>query len=95
MILNAKVSGKDYLVCVCDENLLGKTLVEGDVEIKISRQFYGDKKASEEEVIQELKKATIINAFGEESVNALKKVKDISSTIYIQGVPHAQWVKLF
>ena len=94
MIMNKKMAGNGYLVCVCDEDLLGKILKENGFEIKVSKGFYGNSKASEEEVINELSKATIINVLGKESINTLRKVKKIINVIEIQGVPHAQWVKI-
>ena len=95
MILNKKERGNDYLVCVCDEYLLGKTLRDNNIELKIKKEFYGEYVAGKEEVISELEKATIINVIGEESVNTLKIVKEIGNIIYIQGVPHAQWIRMF
>ncbi len=94
MIMNKRMAGNNYLVCVCDEDLLGKILKENGLKIKVSKGFYGNLKASEEEVINELSKATIINVLGKESINTLRKVKKIINVTEIQGVPHAQWVKI-
>ena len=94
MIMNKRMAGNNYLVCVCDEGLLGKILKENGLKIKVSKGFYGNSKASEEEVINELSKATIINVLGKESINTLRKVKKIINVTEIQGVPHAQWVKI-
>lgn len=94
MILNSKKRNNDYVVSVCDDGLLGKTLEDSDYEIKVSKNFYGEKKASADEVTVELSKATIINAIGEESISILSKVKGDLKIIKVSGVPHAQWIKI-
>ena len=86
--------GSEVLVAVCDESCLGKEFSEGDICLKVSKEFYGEEHADYDEVVSALGDATIANLVGQKSVacaveNGFVDVKDI---IYIQGVPHVQMV---
>lgn len=86
--------GEEVLVAVSDESCLGKEFMEGDVHLKVSKEFYGEEPADKDEVVSALNEATIANIVGEQSVacaveNGFVNPKDV---LYIQGVPHAQMV---
>ncbi|MEM5853459.1 MAG: DUF424 family protein [Candidatus Aenigmatarchaeota archaeon] len=89
---------KDVLVVVCDEELLGKKLKikEKGITVEVSEKFYGGRLVDEETVVKLLKTATIGNLMGEKIVNLATEngfiVKE--NVILIDGVPHAQFVKL-
>ena len=89
---------KDVVVVICDEELLGKKLrmKEKDITIEISRKFYGGKLIDEETAIELLSKATIGNLMGKNIVELASKNGFIveKNVILIDGVPHAQFVKL-
>jgi len=82
------------VIAVCDKNLLGKTLQQGDIEIKVSESFYKGELKEEAEVIVLLKDASNVNLIGKESVAAGIKagVVEKENVIIIQGVPHAQYI---
>lgn len=92
MYLKIHQSGRYCVVAVCDEDILGKTLKEGNLTVEISEQFYKGKIASENEVIEALSMATTANIFGDKSVECAIKCNavDPDSVIRIEGVPHAQ-----
>jgi hypothetical protein len=52
------------MIAVCDKELLGKKLKHGDLKIEIKKSFYFEKFCSAEEIIKLIKKAKIINLFG-------------------------------
>lgn len=83
-----------FVIAVCDENLLKKTLEEGNLSLTVSEHFYKGEKRNEQEVVSILKDATNVNLIGEESVAAGIKAGIISegNIIRILGVPHAQAV---
>lgn len=56
----------EYMVNVCDEDLLGKQINEN---VKISEHFYKGELVDEERVLEELNKATLINLFGNNIVD--------------------------
>lgn len=62
------------ILSICDEDLLEKEFnFDNNIKIKISKNFYFEKKVNEEELRNILKneKFEIINAFGNKTVNLL------------------------
>jgi len=85
-----------YLVAICDKQLLGKTLTDGKIRFKVSEEFYGGELVEAKTCIRHLAKATIANMVGKKSVQTAIKAGLVheQAIIYIEGHPHAQWVKL-
>ncbi|MHA1925178.1 MAG: DUF424 domain-containing protein [Candidatus Thorarchaeota archaeon] len=85
-----------YVVAMCDEALLGKTLTEGAVKFKVSPEFYGDELVDVKVCVEHLNKATIANMVGSTSVKTAMKAGFVheQAVAYIEGHPHAQWVRL-
>ena len=83
-----------FVIAVCDEDLINKTINDGKVSIKVSEHFYKGEKKTEEQIIEILKDATNANLIGEEAVNAGIKAGIISkdNVMRIKGIPHAQAV---
>ena len=92
MIVSVKEEKNEVLVTLCDDELLGKELNFNGVKIKINEKFYGGEKKDKKEIKSILKKATIINAIGKESVNFCldEGYIDKERIIYINGIPHAE-----
>ncbi|MEM3403806.1 MAG: DUF424 family protein [Nitrososphaeria archaeon] len=84
------IKSKDYkMVNICDEEVCGTRLKEGELEINISEDFYSGEKIDEGELLNLLKSAQIINLTGNRCVrfavengfahkDAVKKVKSVS-----------------
>jgi hypothetical protein len=89
------ISDKEILIAVCDKEILGKTLKDNDVEIKIG-DFYKGEEVTEEDLLSNVKKATIVNAIGERTISLFLKNNIINreNLIYISGIPHAQIYKM-
>ena len=94
--MNLKQVGKNVLLAVCDCELLGKTLREGKIVFRIKDEFYNGRKATVEEAMDMINNSTIVNLVGKACVE-----KAISNgyvhpeaVIKIEGIPHAQIVKL-
>ncbi len=85
-----------YLVAICDESLLGRTLEEGDIKFNISEDFYGGDLVDLTTYLEHLKQATIVNMIGKNTVTAAIDAGFVNknAVLYIEGQPHAQWVKL-
>lgn len=92
---NVFKQGKNVLLAICDENILGKTFSEGELEITIT-EFYKGKNCDAVAAIKLAKKATIINAVGKDIINILieKKFVDASSIMKIGETLHAQVVSM-
>lgn len=67
--LRARRTEKEYLVSVCDENILGETLCDGEIEIFVNERFFGGDLVNIEKCLEELRKATSFNIFGTNIVN--------------------------
>ena len=89
--------GKDLLIGACDENLLGKQYKEGKFHLNIDKNFYGTNKITKESLKKYLKDATIANLVGETCIKIAINMGliDQSNVIHIQGIPHAQMVRMF
>ena len=88
--------GKEVVVAICDEDLLGKTFTEGAVKIEVSEKFYGGEKMKIKEAMKVAKKATIANFLGKNAVKYAVKSKLVhkDAVIVIASIPHAQLVKM-
>lgn len=85
-----------YVVAMCDEGLLGKTLKEGNVKFRVSPEFYGEELVDVKTCVEHLNRATIANMVGSMSVKTAMKAGFVheQAVAYIEGHPHAQWVRL-
>jgi hypothetical protein len=85
-----------YVVAMCDKNLLGKTLKHGDLRFKVSEEFYGGELVDLKVCMKHLERATIANMIGKRTVEAAMNAGFVheQAILYIEGHPHAQWVKL-
>jgi len=88
--------GEDLLIGACDEQLLGKCYKEGKFQLDVDKHFYGPTKISKDSLKQYLKDATIANLVGETCVQIAITMGliDPSCVIHIQGIPHAQMVRM-
>ena len=92
MYLKIHRSGENVIVAVCDKELIGKTLKEGNLSVTISEDFYKGDLVSEEELKDTLKGAGNVNIFGERSVSCAIDcgVVDRDRVRFIDGIAHAQ-----
>jgi hypothetical protein len=94
--INLKQVGRNVLLAVCDCELLGKTLREGKIVFHIKDEFYNGRKATVEEAMGMINNSTIVNLVGKECVEKAISEGFVhpEAVIKIQGVPHAQIMKL-
>lgn len=94
--VNLKVhrTGNEVLVAVCDCDLMGKKFVEGHLHVEILPDFFGEEKATAQDVEQALARATIANLVGEKAVSHAIKLGYVAreNVLIIKGVPCAQMV---
>ena len=87
----------DIVVAICDENLIDREIRTKDkLKVKISRSFYGGQLINEAEALKLMRRATIGNLIGRRIVELAEKNGFIEkeNIILINGIPHAQFVKL-
>ncbi len=85
------------MVALCDQDLLGKSFKEGELRIKVTKQFYGGKLLDPDDCDPYLKEATIANFVGKESVSKGLDLGLIEEkrVMRIRDIPHAQMIKVF
>lgn len=88
----------EIIVALCDEDILDKIIEfkKTGATIKISKYFYGEHLVDDSVVLKLMNSATIGNLFGKNIVSLAEKHGFISreNIISIDGIPHAQFVKL-
>ncbi len=80
------------LIAVCDKELSGKILKDGDIEFFVNPRFYGETKIGDE-VLSLIKQSNDGNIVGNNIIKLLLKNKLIpkKSVMKIDGVSHAQF----
>ena len=78
----------NMMLNICDADLLGKNIVEGELNMNISESYYGEKLIEKDEARTLLKQSSIINMVGENTIslsiqlgigskNGIKKISNI------------------
>ena len=60
---------KNIMVNMCDAELIGKDIVDGELKIHISESYYGKQLVDKEEALSFLKSASIMNLVGKETIS--------------------------
>jgi hypothetical protein len=94
--MNLKKVGRSVLLAICDAEVLGKTLCEGKIVFRVKEDFYKGARVSVEEAIMMIENSTIVNMVGKNVVGkAIEKgYVHPEAVLSIDGIPHAQIVKL-
>jgi hypothetical protein len=96
MYLKTYRHGSEVLIAVCDCEILGKTFSEGHLHLEVSRDFFGEVKATSSDVKAALSIATMANFMGCRSVEyaiSLGYVKR-ENVLCIDGILYAQMVRM-
>ncbi len=84
----------EFVVAACDAELVGRDLPVGDAgrTVRISSQFYGERRGSREELLWALERATIANLLGERVLRLAEEggFVAVGGTGTLGGVPHAE-----
>lgn len=88
-------NNKKVFAC-CDFKLLEKTILFNNVEIFISKDFYGEKNISKKQFLENFKECDSANFFGEKVCGFLLENKIISKQeiVYFDKTPHVQIYKI-
>ena len=94
--VNLKKVGRNVILAICDTEILGKTLREGKIVFHVKEEFYNGGRVTVEEAVEMIENSTIVNMVGKCCVEkAIKKgYVHPQAVLNIEGVPHAQIVKL-
>jgi hypothetical protein len=88
--------GNNVLLSICDAEILGKTLREGKIVFHVTEEFYKGVEVELEEAIAMIENSTIVNMIGKNIVEKAveKGYVHPEAILNIEGIPHAQIVKL-
>jgi len=94
--MNLKKIGNNVLLAMCDAEILGKTLRKGKIVFHVKEQFYKGIKVSIEEAMAMIENSTTVNMIGKNVVQKAIEKGHVhpEAVINIEGVPHAQIVKI-
>jgi hypothetical protein len=94
--VNLKKIGRNVLLAICDCEMLGRTLQEGKIVFHVKEKFYNGGKVSVDEAVEMIANSTIVNLVGKNCVEKAiaKGYVHPDAVLHIEGVPHAQIVKL-
>lgn len=84
----------EFMVAVCDPQLLGKKFSEGKLLLDVNEAFYKGELVTAETAIDYLRKATVANLVGKAAVRCGKEAGLIheDGVMTVRGIPHAQFV---
>ncbi|MGI0139983.1 MAG: DUF424 domain-containing protein [Thermoplasmata archaeon] len=89
----------EVVVAACDAELIGRDLPvgEGGRTVRVTEQFYGDRRVGKEELLLALRRATTANLLGERVLRIAHEAGliDPGSTGTLGGVPHAEIFSMF
>jgi uncharacterized protein len=84
----------EFVVAACDAELVGQELPVGDAgrTVKVSPDFYGERRVSREELLWALQRATIANLLGARTLALAQEGGFIApgGAGDLGGVPHAE-----
>ena len=60
---------KNMMLNICDVDLLGKKIIQDELNMHISENYYGEKLVDREEAKTLLKNSSIINMVGKETIS--------------------------
>lgn len=94
--MNLKKIGRNVLLCMCDADILGKTLREGKIVFCVKENFYNGRRVAIEEAIDLIEDSTIVNMVGKQVVKKAiaRGFVHPEAVLSIEGIPHAQIVKI-
>jgi uncharacterized protein len=88
----------EFVVAACDAELLGRDLPVGDAgrTVRISSQFYGERRVSREELLWALERATIANLLGARVLRLAEEGGYVApgGAGTLGGVPHAEIISM-
>lgn len=81
------------VIAMCDSDILGKKLEQGNLQLDLTSSFYQGEEMSEDKLLEEIKKCPChLNVAGVKSIEFLSEhgLVDKKKVLRIDGVPHEQ-----
>lgn len=77
------------VLAACDEDILGKTLAQGNRHLKVNESFYKDLLVGENDLSSLLLESGNINLVGKEVIKIARRLRVVHAVNEIAGVPYA------
>ena len=89
-------SSDGIFIAACDSSLVGSHLNEGKLKLDLTAEFFGDEDVDAAVFASYLSGAVIGNLSGEFTIGIAIKAGfvDEANILYIEGIPHAQFVRM-
>ena len=99
MLLRERETERGLLVSVCDPDLVGETFEDGEISLTVEESFYAGENAVEADadaVIEGLRRASVANLVGEESVGVAVEAGliDEATVLEVGETRHAQLLQI-
>lgn len=80
---------RNRMLNICDAELVGRTLRQSDLEIRITKSYYGDRVVDEREAESLLRNSSIINMAGKKTIDLSIKmgIGSAKGVKEIEGIP--------
>lgn len=80
---------RNRMLNICDAELVGKTVRQSDLEITITKSYYGDRIVDENEAESLLRTSSIINMVGKKTIDLSIKIGigSAKGVKEIEGIP--------
>ncbi len=80
---------RNRMLNICDAELVGKTVRQSDLEITITKSYYGDRIVDEKEAESLLRTSSIINMVGKKTIDLSIKIGigTAKGVKEIEGIP--------
>ncbi len=74
---------------ICDAELVGRTVRKSDLEVNITKSYYGDRVIDEKEAESLLRTSSIINMVGKKTIDLSIKlgIGSVKGVKEIEGIP--------
>ena len=97
IIMKFHGGGDRGVLALCDKDILGKTLIEDDIEFKVTKGFYAGDPVNKDTLLRMVTMVGSINAVGKMSIDLLLKegIAKEDDIVYIQDVPHIQIYNMY
>ncbi|GIU71051.1 MAG: hypothetical protein KatS3mg003_0530 [Candidatus Nitrosocaldaceae archaeon] len=82
------------MVNICDKELLGRTLKEGELEVNISKDYFYEQLMDKEGIIALLKECSIANLVGEKTIENALRLK-LASELSIRRIDNVPFLMIF
>lgn len=84
----------NLMVSVCDEELLGKTVKDGELEMHISADYFGGESVNSEEALGLIRRSQIVNLAGTRIVEKTLEAK-LASPLAVKRIGSESFLMIF